>query len=561
MAKHWFYVVSYSLAFTAFDPGANILDKVVSTLSSVGVGALAVSRHSSPVALESLSYASIEIDDILDRLDLYRLQVVKQLDPARRSSLGQFLTPGSVARLMASMLTLEGKNEVNLLDPGAGIGALFAASIDALCRRQNRPTRIMVTAYEIEPVFLEYLDQTVQRCRDLCERFGVEFHAQVFNTDFIASAASILERDLSSSPLPNYTHAILNPPYHKIRSDSIVRKTLRTCGVETGNLYTAFLSLASMLLGKDGQIVSITPRSFCNGPYFRPFREQFLSAMQIERVHLFDSRQEAFRTDDILQENIVMSARKSTSTLQKVMVSSSFGPGDEIRAKEVDRFDIVSPDDQDLVIHVPTAQLQTQITTLDRRLSSSLESLGLEVSTGRVVDFRSRAFINQDMPVGAAPLIYPTHFHRGYVRWPAKMSRKPNSIVVAHQTCDLLLPSENYVLVKRFSSKEERRRIMAVVYDSSRSDARYVAFENHLNYFHKDNHGLDLAVAKGLAAFLNSTFVDTFFRRFSGHTQVNAADLRKLPYPDLGKLETLGRAIGREFPDQEELDLLIEREL
>ena len=47
--------------------------------------------------------------------------------------------------------------------------------------------------------------------------------------------------------------------------------------------------------------------------------------------------------------------------------------------------------------------------------------------------------------------------------------------------------------------------------------------------------------AYGLSVFLNSTAVDEYFRRFSGHTQVNATDLRLLRYPELDKLKQLGR--------------------
>lgn len=67
--------------------------------------------------------------------------------------------------------------------------------------------------------------------------------------------------------------------------------------------------------------------------------------------------------------------------------------------------------------------------------------------------------------------------------------------------------------------------------------------------------------AKGLAAFLNSTLVDGYFRQFNGHTQVNATDLRNLRYPTAAELVLLGRKIGNEFPMQEELDGLVEREL
>jgi len=42
---------------------------------------------------------------------------------------------------------------------------------------------------------------------------------------------------------------------------------------------------------------------------------------------------------------------------------------------------------------------------------------------------------------------------------------------------------------------------------------------------------LDKNTALGLFVFLNTQYVDTQFRRFSGHTQVNATDLKQLKYP------------------------------
>jgi len=123
---------------------------------------------------------------------------------------------------------------------------------------------------------------------------------------------------------------------------------------------------------------------------------------------------------------------------------------------------------------------------------------------------------------------------------------------------DLLVPEGYYVLTKRFSAKEERRRVVAAVYDPTRVPAERVAFENHLNYYHNRGTGLPVTVAKGLAAFLNSTLVDVYFRQFSGHTQVNATDLRSLRYPGWDSLLALGRRIGKSFPDQEELNRLVE---
>jgi len=84
-----------------------------------------------------------------------------------------------------------------------------------------------------------------------------------------------------------------------------------------------------------------------------------------------------------------------------------------------------------------------------------------------------------------------------------------------------------------------------------------VGFENHLNYFHCAGAGLAPVVAAGLAAFLNSTLVDAYFRQESGHTQVNASDLRRLRYPSSKQLQALGRRVGEAMPEQRTLDRLV----
>jgi adenine-specific DNA-methyltransferase len=114
------------------------------------------------------------------------------------------------------------------------------------------------------------------------------------------------------------------------------------------------------------------------------------------------------------------------------------------------------------------------------------------------------------------------------------------------------------VLTKRFTAKEERRRIVACIYDSERFDADRVGFENHLNYFHANGTGLQRDLATGLSVFLNSSAVDQFFRQFSGHTQVNATDLRNLHYPSIEQLVALGTRVGRTVHDQGEIDRLVD---
>jgi adenine-specific DNA-methyltransferase len=479
----------------------------------------------------------------------------------RQHELGQFLTPLPIAEFMASLFESY-RGVVHLLDAGAGAGALSAALIRRFCHEQRKPKRINVTAYEIDPTQIKSLRATLDDCRLECERADISFSATVLNEDFITAAVPMVRNDFFGSQPPPFNVAIANPPYRKIRSDSSTRLSLRSAGIEVSNLYAGFVALITRLLVKGGEMVAITPRSFCNGPYFKPFRENLLEAMSLRRLHLFESRSAAFSGDAVLQENIIFHAVRGAALPADVTISTSSGePAGTVTERAVDFRRIVSPGDPERFIHLPTGAQHAEARQAMDRFSASLSSLGISVSTGRVVDFRAKEFLRQQPGSDTAPLIYPCHFNGGFVHWPRDKARKPNAIVSNGQTRDLLVPSGIYVLVKRFTAKEERRRIVACIYDPHQIEAPLVGFENHLNYFHMAGRGLPMALAKGLAAFLNSTFVDLYFRQFNGHTQVNATDLRSLNYPSRADLERLGERIDDSGMEQVPLDEIVEREL
>lgn len=479
----------------------------------------------------------------------------------RKRALGRFYTPSSVAEFMANLFESV-PDTVRLLDPGAGTGVLTHAMVSRLCSMERRPKRVEVSAFEIDDNALVDLRQTLDQCSELCADAGIAFEGTVFHEDFIVWGASTSREDLFSAASAPFTTIIMNPPYRKIRSDSHARWHLRFAGLETSNLYSGFLALAASLLCDGGELVAITPRSFCNGPYFRPFREQFLRSVSLHRIHIFESRYAAFRTDGVLQENVILHARKSHFRRDYIIVSSSDDHSfATMRERRCDYEEIIAPDDPEHFIHIVADDGQQKVRQQITTLSDTLSGLGLSVSTGRVVDFRAKEYLCPNPEPDTAPLIYPCHFRDGYVEWPKSPSRKPNALAVTEQTRKLLVPNARYVLVKRFSSKEERKRIVACIHDPKRVPGSVVGFENHLNYFHLAGSGLSAELAAGLATYLNSTLVDSYFRQFNGHTQVNATDLRKLPYPSYEQLLELGRHSFESMPDQTKIDQLVERVL
>ena len=507
-------------------------------------------------------------DRLLEQLDSERLVVSDTLasDQRRRAALGQFMTPAVVAEFMASMLDVAvPPTELRLLDAGSGTGMLTAAAVAEFCSRpeNKRPSTIHVTAWEIDDFFEPLLQYTLQRCGEICQEHDVQFTWDLRCEDFISSAADIIGNNAlpTGSEIAPFHVAILNPPYRKLNGSSIERTRLDGLGMGTSNMYSAFVWLALELLQIGGEIVAITPRSFMNGTYFRDFRQALIRQLSFRRIHIYDARHATFSTDGVLQENVVFHGVRGV-TPGSVSVTTSYGPHDTgMTERVIERSELIFPDDKQFLIRVVPDENAARITRGMGELNNRLSDLGISVSTGRVVGFRTKERLRTDVKAGDAPMILPRHCRNGFVVWPQQGENIPNALSVSGPDDDLVLPSGWYVLVNRFSAKEDRRRIVASLFDPGNVDAPFVAFDNKLNVLHSSNSGLPEMLAKGLTAFFNSTVVDSYFRQFSGHTQVNAGDLRTLRFPDAGALVGLGQKVDGKTLAPYVIDSLLSQEI
>lgn len=487
---------------------------------------------------------------MLSRIEQTRLTVSRTADTMRKAELGQFFTPSSIARFMAGLFDSRRQADCRLLDAGAGIGSLSAAFLDRVSAGELAFKRVEASAFELDADLLPYLSETLE---GYARHRGIEVRIQ--QGDFIEFASEALSGDLFSEGPNLFTHAILNPPYKKIKSSSDHRLALRRAGIETVNLYSAFVALALSLLEDHGQLVAIIPRSFCNGPYYRPFRDHLLARSAIRRIHLFDSRNKAFKDDDVLQENIIIQLERGGEQGDVIISTSTDDGFTDLKSHCCPFSSIVLPNDPERFIHVPTLPGDSPISG-SAAIHWKLSEVGVQISTGPVVDFRLKDHLRKMPGPGTVPLLYPGHFNGNGLEWPKPDFKKPNAILRNSDTERWLYPNGCYCLVRRFSAKEEKRRVIAMVVDSSAfPEAPLLGFENHLNLFHEEKNGLPKALAYGLAVYLNSTWVDDYFRRFNGHTQVNATDLRLLNYPSRETLMDLGTwAMKAKVPTQELID-------
>ncbi|MGE5282968.1 MAG: Eco57I restriction-modification methylase domain-containing protein [Chloroflexota bacterium] len=455
------------------------------------------------------------------------------------------------------MLDLGNARKVRLLDPGAGVGSLTAAAVEHLADCGVR--ELDIVAWEIDEALVGPLQETLENCTRWAADRGLSVRWELRDGDYIEATSAALA-DESGAEFERFDAIVMNPPYRKVNGDTPERLALERIGLPITNLYTAFLALAAAQLKPGAVLAAITPRSFANGPYAAPFRRFFFDRVGIERIHLFESRAHVFADANVLQENLIFAVRRGAWPTT-VDISSSYGLGDEPRVRTVPANEILHRDDPQLFLRIPGEERDTEIAAAMAMLPASLETLNVTVSTGRVVEFRAREFLRTEPELQAAPLIRPNHLKGNEVCWPDVNSRaKPNALAIDTKSEKLLLPNGTYVLVKRLTAKEEAKRVRAAVCHPLTAPGRQIAFENHLNVFHRHNQGLPVDIAHGLAAYLNSSFVDFYVRQFNGHTQINAADLRHLRYPSKATLAELGATVRRNKPKTPiELDDVVER--
>lgn len=481
----------------------------------------------------------------------------------QRKRLGQFLTPRPVARYMAYQLGPLRDGD-RILDPAIGSGVLACAVIERVISA-GMPITLYLDGYEIDPDLAQVAREVLARAAEMAAHHGVTLHAQIHERDFILERAPMGPLFDAYGLSDCYDHVIANPPYFKLnRNDPRVQAVAGLVNGST-NIYTLFMALSLRLLcpsdrdDSSKQACFIVPRSFCSGAYFAAFRRDFVRQAVPIAAHIFESREEVFERGDVLQENIILTFRARRGEdgreySQSVFISTSRNAADldvEPGGGEIPFELFFGKRNGTSFFRLPTDELDKAIVETMDSWEGFLDRHGLKVSTGPVVAFRAKSFLSTDVErVGAgqaAPLLWMQNVRAQAAEWPTTRGNKPQAILLEAKEKNLLVPLRNYVLLRRFSSKEERRRLVAAPLLSSDLDCRcqQVGLENHLNYVYRQGGDLTVAEVVGLSALFNSALVDRYFRVVNGNTQVNATDLRALPLPPMDVIERIGEEVLR----------------
>lgn len=475
------------------------------------------------------------------------------LSRAEQREMGQFMTPSTIARFMAQRLVGSSRSQtIRVLEPAAGGGILAAAVVEALIAKtpEERPEVIELLMYELDERLIPGLLGLCEVMYDTCERAGVILDFVVANEDFLLSSLA-----RSAAPLPGLL-TISNPPFLKLNKTTDPRAALHSYAVHgQPNIYALFMAATARLTPPSGGWCFITPRSWMAGEYFKAARQTMLRYLNIESLHAFESRTEGFQEDAVLQETVIAWAggRVALDHGANIMITRSQGSKDlatsGVQALPVGR---VVGNDEHAMFSLPRDGADPF-----EGWTGTLQTYGFDVSTGRVVAFRATEFVREFADADTVPLLWLQHVRQQQICWP--IQKKREHLRANAQSAWMLVPNAPMVVMRRFSPKEDARRITCAAY-LGHLPGQAIGLENHLNYIYRRGSHVTPSEARGLAAFLASSAVDAHFRALAGSTQVNATELRKLPLPPLATIVRIGELVGNN-PSLDCIDQIVLAEL
>ncbi len=475
---------------------------------------------------------------MIDYVFQHTTEYIDRMPKSSRKKYGQFFTGPETAAFMAGLFSIPHKETVSILDPGAGSGILSAALIERL---QNEPDigQIEVVCYENDPNVLELLQTNLDWA---CKHSGKPVAYQIITDNYIVSQISDYNDMLDANPNPRKFDLVIgNPPYMKVGKDAPEAMAMPDICHGAPNLYFLFAAMSLFNLRDAGEMVYIIPRSWTSGAYFKRFRQKFLRLGALEHIHLFTRRDKVFEKESVLQETIIIKLKKAATKPNTITISTTRSNRDFDEKTVFDApYDTVV-NGEDCYVYLVTNEDEANTLNTLNNLGETLPGIGLRMKTGLTVDFRNREALRDKAEENAVPLFYSQHIQKGKVVFPVG---KEHEYIVTEQN-GLRQQNTNYLFVKRFTAKEEHRRLQCGVY-LARKHPEYteISTQNKINFI-CGLRELSECVVYGLYVLFNSTLYDCYYRIMNGSTQVNSTEVNTMPVPPMSIIEAMGRELIR----------------
>lgn len=463
---------------------------------------------------------------------------VEHMPKSQRKAYGQFFTSPETAEFMAGLFDIPETDEIKILDPGAGAGILAVALIQRL-ETIDSIKKIDLVCYETDTHVLNLLKSNLEWAASISSK---TIESDIIFDNYILSQVSDYNEMLDANPNPTKFDLVIgNPPYMKMAKDAPEALSMPDVCYGAPNLYFLFAAMSLFNLKENGEMVYIIPRSWTSGAYFKKFRQKFLRDGALEHIHLFVSRDKVFEKESVLQETIIIKLKKTYRKPTNITITTTYSNSDFSNKTTFIAPYATVVGGEDSYVYLVTNEADVRVLNEMNQWEETLPDIGLKMKTGLTVDFRNRDALRNCAEKHAVPLFYSQHIQSGKVLFPIG---KEQEYIVTDQN-GLLQENTNYLFVKRFTAKEEHRRLQCGVYLAKKHpEYKKISTQNKINFI-CGLQDLSECIVYGLYVLFNSTLYDTYYRILNGSTQVNSTEINSMPVPPLSIIEAMGKDLIR----------------
>lgn len=451
--------------------------------------------------------------------------------------LGRFFTKKETAALMASFPVLPEKEEVRLLDPGAGTGILAAAMAERLAK-SGTVRVIRLECFETDPLFLPMLRDNLERIRRKCRH---DYKVKIFPV--------VREEDYVTAPRAGgeggYDLVIMNPPRRLLPPGTPEWNVYAdVCSGETDLCYL-FLCAALSDLAPDGQAVALLPVVFSSGAYLQKLRHYCFALATPVRAHLFLRSTQSERLLDDARKNMILLFRAGTERPESMQISTAYAEDGTVHTMVRADYDSVLRERDASLLLLKSAE-EGRIVEIMAHFPETLSSLHLRMKTGLTLESRYPDLLCDEPEPDTVPLIHPNHIQLGRIEFPRPGIRNR---YLRKSVPSLLQKNKNMLFIKRVPAKSDKKPLLCGVYLASQlPHCHYISTHNKLNYIDYDpkwgDAEMDCNFLFGLYVVFNSSLYGKYYQVYSKSKQINATEFADLPLPSAPALRNMGARLA-----------------
>ncbi len=455
-----------------------------------------------------------------------------------RQKLGQFFTPINTALKFVDFFNYKtNKTKIKICEPACGTAILSAAFIEKLCTF-NKVSAIELTCYEIDDSILNYTNLVLQKLKDYCEHNGVSFNYSLINKDFILENKHIFDDDVNNG---YYDVVISNPPFFKLNNYDNRVKIAQKIIFGLPNIYTIFYYISTKIVKNNGHLLFLIPRSFCSGSFFKQYRNQFVDYIKFNKIFHFAADNKIFDSHSVLYEFILLHSQKKKATTYNIKISHADKIDNITNITYNYRFNINTN-------LLPLAASKKDLAILKKigKFNNTLKSLGFNVIYKQLIITEVENKLTSISDKNTIPVIWLHNIESKKFIFPMDY-KYPNYIKNSKKIKQYTIPNKNYIFFRRYNNNDYITRIKSAVY------LRYIKFYDELaidrlvGVLYTENADITEETYIGISEYINSEFVNSYFRMINGIINVTGDMILDLPVPDISVLNKMGRQKSSQY--------------